>query len=146
MLRQLFRFASLASRSACAPILAAGTDARCDAANDIVSWHYKIVTSRDRAAARVVGWRQGPRKAPGNDRAAKGLSIKRIVILGPVPVWKRTLPHSLVNFYRLRHAIAERITTGVSGPQDDQRMEAFSKSAGWNTFRHGTRCATRKGV
>ena len=69
-----------------------------------------------------------------------GLSIKRIVILGPVPVWKRTLPHSLVNFYRLRRAIAERMTTGMSGPRDDQRMEAFSKSAGveyisaWHTL------------
>jgi hypothetical protein len=56
-----------------------------------------------------------------------------------------------VNFYRLRHAIAERITTGMSGPQDDERMEAFSKSAGveyisaWHTLCNSEGCMTRVG-
>jgi hypothetical protein len=60
----------------------------------------------------------------------KALNIPRIVILGPVPVWKRTLPHSLVNAYRLQHAVADRIATGVSGPQGDERMQAVSRAAG----------------
>jgi hypothetical protein len=56
-----------------------------------------------------------------------------------------------VNFYRLRHSIAERITTGMSGPQDDQRMEAFSKSAeveyisAWHTLCNSEGCMTRVG-
>src|SRR5262249_14820004 len=57
------------------------------------------------------------------------LPVTRIVLLGPVPVWKRTLPHALVNFYRFHHAIAERIASGVSGAEGDARMEKFSRSA-----------------
>jgi len=59
----------------------------------------------------------------------KALNIPRIVILGAVPVWKRSLPHSLVNYYRFRHAIADRFATGVSGPEGDERMQAFSKAS-----------------
>ena len=81
----------------------------------------------------------------------KALDVKRVVILGPVPVWKRTLPHTLVNFYRLRRTIADRIAAGVSGPEGDARMEAFSKSAGteyisaWHTLCDSDGCMTRVG-
>ena len=84
-------------------------------------------------------------------RRIKAVNIPRIVILGPVPVWKRTLPHSLVNFYRLRHSIADRIGDGVSGPQRDEQMEAFSKAAGveyisaWHTLCNSDGCMTRVG-
>ena len=60
----------------------------------------------------------------------KALDVPRIVILGPMPVWKRTLPHSLVNYYRFRHVIADSIATGMSGPQGDQRMQAIAKASG----------------
>jgi hypothetical protein len=60
--------------------------------------------------------------------------VPRIVILGPVPVWKRTLPLSLVIFCRFRHAVADRIATGISGPQGDQRMEAVAKASGVEYF------------
>jgi peptidoglycan/LPS O-acetylase OafA/YrhL len=63
-------------------------------------------------------------------RRLRMLPVTRIVLLGPVPVWKRTLPHALVNFYRFHHAIADRITSGVSGAEGDGRMERFSRSAG----------------
>jgi hypothetical protein len=81
----------------------------------------------------------------------KALDVKRIVILGPVPVWKRTLPHTLVNFYRLRHTIADRIASGVSGPEGDARMEVFSTSAGteyisaWHVLCNPEGCMTRVG-
>ena len=145
-----FRLARFTA-SACAPILAAGTDARCDAANDIV---FGIIRSSHPEIVLLHAWWDGVKdleKLRETIGQLKALNIKRIVILGPVPVWKRTLPHSLVNFYRLRHAIAERITTGMSGPRDDQRMEAFSKSAGveyisaWHTLCNSEGCMTRVG-
>ena len=146
-----FRLARFTA-SACAPILAAGTDARCDAANDIV---LGMIRSSHPEIVLLHAWWDGVKdleKLRETIRQLKALSIKRIVILGPVPVWKRTLPHSLVNFYRLRHAIADRITTGMSGPQDDQRVEAFSKSAGveyisaWHTLCNAEGCMTRVGA
>jgi peptidoglycan/LPS O-acetylase OafA/YrhL len=137
--------------SACAPILATGTEARCDAANDIV---LGIIRSSPPEIALLHAWWDGLKdleKFRETIEQLKALSIRRIVILGPVPVWKRTLPHSLVNFYRLRHAIPERLSTGMSGPQGDERMEAFSKSAGveyisaWHTLCNSEGCMTRVG-
>jgi hypothetical protein len=84
-------------------------------------------------------------------RRIKAVNVRRIVILGPVPVWKRTLPHSLVNFYRFRHSIPDRIAAGVSGPEADRRMEAFSKAAGveyisaWHLLCNSDGCMTRVG-
>ncbi len=81
----------------------------------------------------------------------KAINVPRIVILGPMPVWKRTLPLSLVNYYRLRHAIADRIAAGVSGPNDDERMQDFSGTAGvdyisaWHTLCNADGCLTRAG-
>jgi peptidoglycan/LPS O-acetylase OafA/YrhL len=81
----------------------------------------------------------------------KAMNIPRIVILGPVPVWKRTLPHTLVNFYRFRHVIADRIVTGASGTQDDERMESFSRSVGveyisaWHLLCNSEGCMTHVG-
>jgi len=56
--------------------------------------------------------------------------VSRIVLLGPVPIWKRTLPHAMINHYRLWHEFADFIQTGVRGSDQDQRMRAFSRSAG----------------
>jgi peptidoglycan/LPS O-acetylase OafA/YrhL len=145
-----FRLARL-TVSGCAPVLAAGADARCDAANDIV---FGLIRSSHPEIVLLHAWWDGIKdlaKLRETIGQLKALKIKRIVILGPVPVWKRTLPHSLVNFYRLRHAIADRIATGVSGPQDDERMEAFSKSVGaeyisaWHTLCNPEGCMTRVG-
>jgi hypothetical protein len=81
----------------------------------------------------------------------RAINVPRIVILGPVPVWKRTLPHSLVNFYRMRHTIVDRIAAGVSGPENDERMEGFSRAAGveyisaWHILCDQEGCLTRVG-
>jgi len=145
-----FRLARFTA-SGCAPILAAGSNARCDSANDIV---FGLIRSSHPEIVLLHAWWDGVKdleKLRQTIGQLKALNIRRIVILGPVPVWKRTLPHSLVNFYRLRHAIADRITAGMSGPQDDERMEAFSKSAGaeyisaWHTLCNSEGCMTRVG-
>jgi len=71
--------------------------------------------------------------------------------LGPVPVWKRALPGSLVNSYRLKRTVPDRIATGVSGPADDERMQAFSNAAGveyisaWHILCNSDGCMTRLG-
>jgi len=47
--------------------------------------------------------------------------------------------------------IADRIATGMSGPQGDAQMEAFSKAAGveyisaWHTLCNSEGCTTRAG-
>jgi peptidoglycan/LPS O-acetylase OafA/YrhL len=84
-------------------------------------------------------------------RRLKEINTPRIVILGPVPVWKRWLPHSLVNFYRVHHTIADRIATGVSGPERDEVMQTFSKTVGveyisaWHVLCNSEGCMTRVG-
>jgi hypothetical protein len=54
----------------------------------------------------------------------------RIVIVGPVPVWKRTLPNAIINHYRLWHVIPERLSSGVAGAGNDDFMEQIAKSEG----------------
>jgi len=145
-----FRLARFTA-SACAPILAAGADARCDAANEIV---LDLIKSNRPEIVLLHAWWDGTKdleKFRETIDQLKALDVKRIVILGPVPVWKRTLPHTLVNFYRLRHTIADRIASGVSGPEGDARMEVFSKSAGteyisaWHVLCNPEGCMTRVG-
>jgi len=81
----------------------------------------------------------------------KALNIPRIVILGPVPLWKRTLPNSLVNAYRFQHVVAERIASGVTGAEMDEQMRAFSQAAGveyisaWRVLCDADGCLTRVG-
>ena len=145
-----FRLAHFAAPG-CAPILATGTNSRCDAASDVAFGFIK--SSHPEIVLLHAMW------DGGNDLGKLGETIKRlqaigiprIVILGPVPVWKRTLPHSLVNYYRFRHRIADRIGTGVSGPEGDGQMQAFSKAAGveyisaWHALCNPDGCLTRVG-
>jgi len=114
----------------CAPILEAGLNRRCDGDNrqvsafirsarpDVVLLHamWGADTNLERLAATV-----------SELRASK---VPRIVLLGPVPVWKRTLPHALINHYRFSHELSERISAGMWGPEGDTMMESFSKGAG----------------
>lgn len=124
-----FRLARFAA-PACAPILAVGSNVRCDDANDIVFDFIK--SSRPEIVLLHAMWDDNNDldKLRETIRHLRAINIPRIVILGPVPVWKRTLPHSLVNFYRFQHTIPDRIAAGVSGPQSDVRIEAFSKAEG----------------
>jgi peptidoglycan/LPS O-acetylase OafA/YrhL len=145
-----FRLAHFAAPG-CAPILAAGSNSRCDAANDVVFGFIK--SSHPQVVLLHAMWDKANDlgKLADTINQLKAVNIPRIVILGPVPVWKRTLPHSLVNHYRLSHRIADRIATGVSGPQGDAHMEAFSKAAGveyisaWHILCDSDGCLTRAG-
>ena len=122
-----FRLARFAS-PACAPILASGSD--CDAFNDLVFGF--IRSSRPQIVLLHAMWdkKNDLDKLMQTVRQLRAVGIPRIVVLGPEPVWKRMLPHTLVNNYRFRHQIADRLANGVSGPEIDQRMEAFSRAAG----------------
>jgi hypothetical protein len=62
--------------------------------------------------------------------ALRGAGVARVVIIGPPPVWKRTLPHAVINHYRFSHELPDRLGSGVSGPAEDELMADFSKSAG----------------
>jgi peptidoglycan/LPS O-acetylase OafA/YrhL len=145
-----FRLARFAA-AGCAPVLAAGSNTRCDAANDVVFGF--IRSSHPEIVLLHAMWDDynDLDKLGETVQRLKNLDIPRIVILGPVPVWKRTLPHSLVNAYRLRHTIADRIAAGVSGPQGDERMEAFSRASGieyisaWRALCSPEGCMTRVG-
>jgi peptidoglycan/LPS O-acetylase OafA/YrhL len=133
----------------CAPILAANVS--CDGNNDIVFDFVK--SSRPDIVLLHAMWD----RTHNLDRLAatieqlKALRIPRIVILGPVPLWKRTLPLALVNAYRLTHVIADRISAGVTGAGSDEQMQSFSQAHGveyisaWRVFCNGNGCLTRVG-
>jgi peptidoglycan/LPS O-acetylase OafA/YrhL len=143
-----FRLARFAAPG-CAPILAANVN--CNAANDLVFGFLK--SSHPQIVLLHAMWDGNNHldKLSETIRQLKALHIPRIVILGPVPVWKRTLPLALVNFYRLRHAVADRIATGVSGAGSDEQMEALSRAAGveyisaWRVLCNAEGCLTRVG-
>lgn len=148
--RGSFRLARFAGPG-CAPILDTGTNGRCDEVNrtvfefaqsshpDLVLLHAGWASSNDLARLRATIAR------------LHESGIHRVVVRGPVPVWKRTLPQTLVNYYRFRHAIPERIATGVSGPADDERIRAFSQAEGleyistWHALCNAEGCLTRTG-
>ena len=81
----------------------------------------------------------------------KTFGIPRIVILGPVPRWKRTLPLAIVNAYRFQHSSPDRIATGVSGADDDLLMQRLSEGEGveyisaWRALCNAEGCLTRIG-
>jgi hypothetical protein len=124
-----FRLARFAAPG-CAPILANRARPECDANNDLAFGFLK--SSHPNIVLLQAMWDETPDLDHLGDTILKlkALNEPRIIVLGPVPTWKRALPHSLVNFYRFRHAIADRIATGISGPQGDQRMEDVAKASG----------------
>jgi peptidoglycan/LPS O-acetylase OafA/YrhL len=143
-----FRLAHFAA-PACAPILATGS--ACDAFNDLAFGFIKSSAPQVVLLHAMWGDNSDPGKLTQTIDKLRALHIPRIVILGPVPVWKRPLPGTLVNLYRLRHGIADRIAAGVSGPANDERMEAFGKAAGveyisaWHILCNAQGCMTRAG-
>jgi peptidoglycan/LPS O-acetylase OafA/YrhL len=144
-----FRLAYFAT-AGCAPILAAGT--LCDTRNDRV---FELVkSSKPEIVLLHAMW--DPKfhsfsKLGETVVRLQALKIPRIVILGPVPVWKRTLPLSLVNAFRFRHVVAERIASGVAGAAGDEQMRGFSQAAGveyisaWRVLCDPQGCITRVG-
>jgi hypothetical protein len=83
--------------------------------------------------------------------ALRRVGVARIVIIGPVPLWKRPLPFMLVNAYRLQHRLPDRIAGGVSGPLVDDLLEQFSRAehveyfSAWRRFCNLDGCMTRTG-
>ncbi|MGB9115458.1 acyltransferase family protein [Bradyrhizobium sp.] len=142
-----FRLARFAAPG-CAPILA---DVKCAGVNDLMFGFVK--SSHPEIVLLHAMWDRTHdlEKLGETIRQLKALHIPRIVILGPVPLWKRTLPHSLVNTYRFRHVIADRIASGVTGAGSDEQMRAFSQAAGveyisaWRALCDGEGCLTRVG-
>jgi peptidoglycan/LPS O-acetylase OafA/YrhL len=135
----------------CAPILATGTNPRCDAvgANVLAA----IKASHPDILLLHAGWSHDHdlvRFKQTLDQL-KALGIPRIVVLGPVPRWKRTLPLAIVNAYRFQHTDPQRIASGVLGAEDDVLMQRLSEAAGvayisaWNIQCNAEGCLTRVG-
>jgi len=124
----------------CAPILGAGTG--CDANHDIVfgflkSSHPDVVLLHamwDRTHNLERLW--------ATIEQLKALKIRRIVVLGPAPPWKRTLPMAMMNTYRLTHVIADRIAAGVTGA-GARRADAGVQPSPWRRIRLGLARALR---
>jgi peptidoglycan/LPS O-acetylase OafA/YrhL len=114
----------------CAPILDAGPNASCVGSNGraiavIKESHPDIVVLHA-----MWGFDTDLNKLGSTIAALRSTGVARVVIVGPPPVWKRTLPHAIINHYRFAHEIPDRLGAGVSGPAEDDLMAAFSKSAG----------------
>jgi peptidoglycan/LPS O-acetylase OafA/YrhL len=148
--RGSFRLARYTSPG-CAPILDAGTNARCDETNRIAYGFLKSSHPDLVLLHAMWGSNNDLPKLRATIAQLRSIGIPRIVVLGPVPVWKRTLPHTLVNHYRFLRTIPDRIATGVSGPTDDDRLIAFSNAEGieyisaWRTLCNADGCLTRSG-
>lgn len=145
-----FRIAQFTS-AACSPILGAAKAPACIALNDetfavirnikpdVVLLHAMWNEQTDFAGLRRT------------IAALKQAGIARIVVLGPGPLWKRTLPFMLVNAYRFQHQLPDRILRGVSGPEVDTLMAQFSKDehveyiSAWRPFCNADGCLTRTG-
>ncbi|MGY0574087.1 acyltransferase family protein [Bradyrhizobium sp. RDM12] len=114
----------------CAPILNAGPTVACAEANGkafalIAAWRPDIVVLHA-----MWGFDNDLKKLAGTIVGLRSVGVQRVVVLGPPPVWKRTLPHAIINHYRFAHELPERLGTGVSGSAEDELMANFSRSAG----------------
>jgi peptidoglycan/LPS O-acetylase OafA/YrhL len=148
--RHAFRIAQYTT-PACAPLLGGMANVQCAALNadtfdtitaihpDVLLLHAMWREDTDLAALRETIF--GLRRA----------GVRRIVIIGPVPYWKRTLPFTLVNAYRLQHRLPDRIASGVFGAGADGLMENFSNAerveyvSAWKRFCNSDGCLTRAG-
>ncbi len=136
----------------CAPILQTVTNPRCDAIDEIVLQAVK--TSHPDILLLHAGWSHDHDLGRFRQtlRQLKALGIPRIVVLGPVPRWKRTLPLAIVNAYRFQHLDPQRIAAGVSGGDDDLLMQRLSEAEGvdyisaWRILCNGDGCLTRVGA
>jgi peptidoglycan/LPS O-acetylase OafA/YrhL len=82
--------------------------------------------------------------------ALRELSVPRIILFGPPPVWKRTLPREAVSFFiNHRAVIPRRYSSGVNRKWDDSTMRSFAKELGivyistWDSLCDSQGCLTR---
>jgi hypothetical protein len=84
--------------------------------------------------------------------ALRSLSIPHIILLGPVPVWKRGLKNEVLSYFVLHHAlIPERTSLRVyqSWNEDQMRSEVADMGAeyisAWGVMCNASGCLTRVG-
>lgn len=114
----------------CAPILDAGPNAGCTASNGKAFGLIAAARPAIVVLHAMWGFDNDLKKLGGTIAALRSAGIARVVIVGPPPVWKRTLPHAVINHYRFSHELPDRLGSGVSGPAEDELMADFGKSAG----------------
>jgi peptidoglycan/LPS O-acetylase OafA/YrhL len=121
-----FRIAQFTS-AACAPILGVAKARACIDLNDEAFGVIRKI--RPDVVVLHAMWNEGTDFTNLRKTIAelKEAGIRRIVLLGPVPLWKRTLPFMLVNAYRFSHDVPDRILRGVSGPGVDALLMQFAK-------------------
>jgi peptidoglycan/LPS O-acetylase OafA/YrhL len=120
-----FRLARFSS-AGCAPILETQRNKGCDEVNGLAFQYLEAARPDIVLLHAMWGHYQDLNGLDVTVSRLKALKVPRIVVVGPVPVWKRTLPHTVVNGYRFSHTIPQQIANGVSGPEADDKMRAFS--------------------
>ena len=83
-------------------------------------------------------------------QALHELGVPRIVLLGPAPVWKRTLAGEALSYFIKYHAVLpQRYEKGVTHLWDDAEMRAFADRQGveyistWDAICNADGCLTR---
>jgi SGNH domain (fused to AT3 domains) len=148
--RHAFRIAQFTG-GGCPPILAGGDYPQCVAMNDdtletirTVKPAIVLLHARWGADTNLPALRQ-------TIAALKRLKVPRVVILGPVPVWKRSLPFTLVNTYRFLHRVPDRLAITINNADADELMARFSSDqpveylSSWKVLCNSEGCKTRVG-
>jgi hypothetical protein len=83
-------------------------------------------------------------------RALHELGVPRIVLLGPAPVWKRTLAGEALSYFIKYHAVLpQRYAKSVTHLWNDAKMRAFANGQGveyistWDAICNTEGCLTR---
>ncbi|WP_249805099.1 acyltransferase family protein [Bradyrhizobium sp. CW4] len=118
------------SAPGCAPILDAGPNASCRQSNETAFGFIEVFHPDVVVLHAMWGFDNDLDKLGATIATLRRAGVSRVVIIGPPPVWKRTLPHAIINHYRFAHELPDRLRSGVSGPTEDNLMARFSKSAG----------------
>ncbi|MCK1706011.1 acyltransferase [Bradyrhizobium sp. 146] len=118
------------SAPGCAPILDAGSSASCKQSNETAYRLIKLTHPNVVVLHAMWGFDNDLDKLGATIVSLRKAGVSRVVIIGPPPVWKRTLPHAIINHYRFSHELPARLGAGMSGPAEDNLMDRFSKSAG----------------
>ncbi|MET4483105.1 acyltransferase family protein [Bradyrhizobium sp. F1.13.3] len=118
------------SAPGCAPILEAGANASCKQSNETAFGLIKVSHPDIVVLHAMWGFDTDLDKLGGTIASLRKAGVSRVILIGPPPVWKRTLPLAIVNHYRFAHELPDRLGSGVSGPAEDDLMDRFSKSAG----------------
>ena len=84
--------------------------------------------------------------------ALHALSIPRIIVLGPVPVWKRGLPNEVLRYFVMHHALIPALSSQrVYQTWDDAQMRSTIIKVGaeyisaWDVMCNADGCLTRLG-